>query len=209
VHFKKHAMTKFFIFISTIVLAYSCSNNKQENKFNPKAVELDFNAANLIAKGEYDSAMVLLDSALQIDSTYHYAYGLKANIYMMKDLPDSVISQLEKQLKLAPEFAEVWSGTALLYDRKGDTLKAREYYNKSITLYDKRIENPEKSNKKDIVRSNRLNRAFNLILAGQEQKGRTEALQLKREEPNNSDTIIINGLLTKTRKEILDDYTKN
>lgn len=201
-------MTKFFIIISAIILVYSCSNKKQENKFNPKAIELDTKAAELIAKGEYDSAMVLLDKALQIDSTYHYAYGLKANIYMMKDMPDSAISQLEKQLKLAPKFAEVWSGTALLYDKKGDTLKAREYYNKSITLYDKRIENPDKSSKKDIVRSNRVNRAFNLILAGQEQKGRSEALQLKREEPNNFDTNVINGLLTKTRKEILDDYTK-
>jgi len=201
-------MTKELIFLLTIILVHSCSNKEQENKFNPKAIELDTKAAEIIARGEYDSAMILLDKALQIDSTYHYAYGLKASIYMMKDLPDSAISQLEKQLKLAPKFAEVWSGTALLYDKKGDTLKARKYYEKSIALYNKRIENQEKSSKKDIVRSNRLNRAFNLILAGQEQKGRTEALQLKREEPNNFDTIIINSLLTKTRKEILDDYTK-
>ena len=75
-------------------------------------------------------------------------------------------------------------------------------------LYDKIIENYKKTDKKDFTRSNRLNRAFNLILAGQELKGRKEALQLKQEEPNNYDTLIINGLLTKTRQETLNDYLK-
>lgn len=65
---------------------------------------------------------------------------------------------------------------------------------------------PEILNNKVIARSNRLNRVFNLILAGQEQKGRYEALQLKQIEPYNQDTILINGFLTKSRQEILNDF---
>jgi tetratricopeptide (TPR) repeat protein len=207
-HFNIHPMMNKLLIVLMIILAYSCSNRQQKIRFNPKAIELDNKAADLMAKGSNDSALLLLDKALQIDSSYYPAYGLKASIYINNDLPDSAISQLEKEIKLKPDFAEAWTLAGMLYDRQGDALKAKEYYEKSITLYDKGIETPIKTGKNELTRSNRLNRAFNMILAGQKQKGRKEALQLKQEEPNNFDTLIINGLLTKTRQEILNDYIK-
>ena len=199
-------MTNRLIIILTIILVYSCSNNQHEISFKPEAIELENKAANLISQGENDSALHLLDKALQVDSSYYPAYGLKATIYIQKKLLDSAIIQLEKQIVFKPDYAEAWTLAGMLYDRQEDTLKAKEYYEKSIMLYDKRIENYKKTDKKDFTRSNRLNRAFNLILAGQELKGRKEALQLKQEEPNNYDALIINGLLTKTRQETLNDY---
>ena len=201
-------MTNRLLLILTIILAYSCSNNQHEIRFKPEVIELDNKAAKLIAKGENDSALMYLDKALQIDSSYYPAFGLKATIYIDKNLPDIAIIQLEKEIKFKPDFAEAWTLAGMLYDRQGDTVKSKQYYEKSISLYDKRIVNPIKTDKKDLTRPNRLNRALNLILAGQEQKGRKEALQLKQEEPNNFDTIIINGLLTKARQQTLNYYIK-
>lgn len=192
----------------TIILIYSCSNNQHEISFKPEAIELEYEAANLFSQGENDSALLLLDKALQVDSSYYPAYGLKATIYIEENLLDSAIIQLENQIIFKPDFAEAWTLAGILYDRQDDTLKAKEYYEISIMLYDQRIENYKKTDKKDFLRSNRLNRAFNLILAGQELKGRKESLQLKQEEPNNYDTVIINGLLTKTRQETLNYYLK-
>jgi len=201
-------MTERIIIILLTVVIYSCSNNRQADRFDPKALELDSKAADLTMNGKEDSALILYDQALQIDSTYYPAYNNKANIYLNKGFPDSAIIQLEKTLKLKPDFAEIWSFVGMLYDNKGDTLKAKRYYEKSITLYTVRIENPDRTSKKDITRSNRLNRAYNYIFDGQVQKGRTEAIQLKKEDANNIDSNMLNDMLTKTRQEILNEFTK-
>jgi hypothetical protein len=86
----------------------------------------------------------------------------------------------------------------MLYDFLGDTLKAKSYYKKSIEIFDQRISNP---NKKQDLESNRLNRAFSLILIGKEKVGKEELKKLKSENPDN---IMIDEFL-KIRKQ---DYIK-
>ncbi|MGI6047386.1 MAG: hypothetical protein ACOYEG_05180, partial [Petrimonas sp.] len=58
----------------------------------------------------------------------------------------------------------------------------KKYYNKSIEIFDTRINNPEK--KKDLT-ANRLNRAISLILVGQEVEGKNELEKLKTENPDD------------------------
>lgn len=199
-------MVKKHLFILLLTLIYSCTRIDNNHNFNPEAIKLQSAAHELIGRVEYDSALLLLNRALMLDSSYYVAYNSKANIYLHLNLADSAIMQLEQVLKLKPDFAEVWSSAGMLYERKGDLARSKDYYEKSVSLYNARIEN-SKNLEKDILRSNRVNRAFNLILAGRKEEGIKEVLLLKQEEPGAWDTIILNRFLTQSREEILDDYT--
>jgi len=85
----------------------------------------------------------------------------------------------------------------MLYDFSGDTIKAKSYYEKSIEIYDQRISNPDK---KQDLESNRLNRAFSLILIGKEKEGKEEFKNLKSENPDN---IIIDEFLKINKQDYI------
>ena len=85
----------------------------------------------------------------------------------------------------------------MLYDFLGDTIKAKSFYKKSIEIFDQRISNPDK--KKDLE-SNRLNRAFSLILVGKEKEGKEELKKLKSENPDN---IMINEFLKMNKQDYI------
>ena len=201
-------MTNKFLLILLLTLIYSCHCKGQEIKFNPKALDLDNKATDLVMKGKLDSALLLLDKAIQADSTYYPAYGLKASIYSQKHLPDSEIVQLENELKLKPDFAEVLCSLGMCYDKKGDSLTAFKCYNKSIELFNQRILYPDKTKKTDYTRANRLNRAVTKILTGQVKQGQDELQELKKEDPDNIDSYIINSLINKSRQEVLEELMK-
>ncbi len=85
----------------------------------------------------------------------------------------------------------------MIYDCQGDTIKAKDYYQKSISLYDKRISN--ENNKENLI-SNKLNRAVSLILFGNENAGKDELKKLKELNP---DKLNIDILLKMSRKDYL------
>ena len=165
-----------------ITILQSCKGQSEKSNYNPKAIEFNNKAVQLMQQMEYDSALILFYKAIEIDKNYYLPYSNMAEIYLSKKEFDKALQASDKVVEIKPDLAEGWTFAGMLYDRQGDTLTAKKYYNKSIEIFDTRISNPEK--KKDLT-ANRLNRAISLILVGQEVEGKNELEKLKTENPDD------------------------
>ena len=180
--------------IAFIVVLHSCKGQTKKLDYNPKAIEFNDKAVQLMLKKDFDGALVLYDKAIALDESYYIPHSNKINIYVSRKKFDKAILESEMVIKKKPDLAEGWVFTGMLYDKQGNTEKAKKYYEKSVEIFNDRIANPDKIN---MISTNRLNRAFSYVLLGQEEKGKAEMTLLKKKEPKN--TII--DIFLNTSKE--------
>ena len=166
----------------TIFIFSTCESQNERKGYVTKAIELNNKAGKYYQIGEYDSALIFCDQAIELDKNYYLPHSNKVNIYLSRKDYKNALNESEFVLEKKPDLAEGWTLTGMLYDFWGDTIKAKSYYKKSIEIFDHRISNPDK---KQDLESNRLNRAFSLILIGKEKEGKEEFKKLKSENPDN------------------------
>ena len=180
-----------------ILLIFSSCNGQKKDVYNPKAIGLNNRAVEFIKTEQYDSALIYLDKAIKIDTTYYLAYGNKVTVYCtLKNFKDASLIA-EKVIEVKSDLAEGWKFAGMLKDKLGDTLSAVKYYKKSIEIYDERIANPDKQR---YLKANKLNRAVSYLLIGQEETGHNEIKKLKELYP--SDTFL-DDLLKINKQEYL------
>lgn len=186
-----------FYFLIFMTIFQSCSGQDKKPDYNPKAIELNNKAVKYAQTFKEDSALILYDMAIELDETYYLPHSNKINIYVSRKQFDKAVYESEMVIKKKPDLAEGWVFAGMLYDRQGDREKAKKYYEKSIDIFNNRIENPAKAN---MISANRLNRAFSYILLGQEEKGKAEMTLLKQEEHEN---IMIDEFLKISKEEYI------
>ena len=177
-------MTKFFLhpLIYTFFVVTQCRCQEKKTAYNTKSIELNNIAVQFMGAQKFDSALLYLDKAIEIDANYYVAYGNKSSIYCsLKDLKNALI-ETQKEIKVKPDLAEAWTFAGMLSDRLGDTLTSMTYYKRSVALFDERIINPSKQ---EFLEANKRNRAISLILMGQEEEGRNELKKLKEAHPDD------------------------
>ncbi len=188
-----HKITKGIILtipiLILVAILHSCKGQYRIPEYNPKAIDYNNKAVQLMQLMEYDSALILLNKAIGIDKNYYVPYSNMTEIYLSRKQFDKALQACDKVVEIKPDLAEGWTFAGILYDRKGDSSTAKKYYKKSIDIFDNRINNPDK--KKDLF-ANRLNHAFAMILLGQDKAGKDEMRILKSENPDNMmfDTIL-------------------
>ncbi len=188
-------MKKHLLFGLILILGISCQDKK--SKYNSEAIELNNNACELMKLGLNDSALILLNKATTLDSTYYTAFINKVEIYYQSKDYKKALIEAENILKVKPDFAEAWTYSGMLYEIFGDSTKAKIYYEKSVDLFEQRIKN---SKDKNSIISNRLNKAFSNILLGNENEGRKELFELKEKYKLNIDYY-----LTAKRSDLVND----
>lgn len=183
-----------------LILSVSCTvKPKQTNQeeYNPKAVDLNKQGVRLMNQLKDDSALILFDKAIEVDETYYLPHSNKVGIFISKREYGKALAESEMSIKKKPDLAEGWTMAGMLTEKQGDSLKAIQYYQKSLELFDKRISDPEKKEK---ITQNRLSRALSLVLLGKDAEAKEELTKLKKEEPNNS---MITNFLDINRKDFL------
>ncbi len=151
-----------------------------------------------MSQSEYDSALHYFDKAIYADSNYYLPHSSKSQIYLFQGQYDKAFAETELVLKLRPDLAEAWTAAGVLIENQGDTVKAMEYYRKSIELYDARISDPDKV---DALPANKLNRSVSLILLGEEQDGKDDMIKIGKEFPEHS--MLVNEFLKLSRRQIV------
>lgn len=73
-----------------------------------------------VLQNEYEAALVLLDSLIDIDSTYYVAYLSKGNIFREINMPKKAIAEYNKLIEYAPPENEI------LIQQYRDTIKVLE-----------------------------------------------------------------------------------
>jgi tetratricopeptide (TPR) repeat protein len=191
------------LFLSICLTLVHCNSQEKKTVYNPKAIQLNNKAVEFIKTANYDHALLYLDSAIHIDTTYYSAYANKCSIYCsLKDFKKALVES-QMVISVKPDLAEGWTLTGMLCDWLGDTANALKCYQKSVEIFDERIVNPDKQK---FLEANKLNRALSLILMGQEEEGRNELKKLKEALPDNK---TVDGLLALTKKEYLEEQFGN
>jgi tetratricopeptide (TPR) repeat protein len=164
-------------------MLYSCSEEKVNQKYNPKAIELNNKGVEYIFHSEQDSALILLNKAIELDDTYYLPHSNKVTIFIDRGEIEKALYESEMVVKKKPDLAEGWTFAGIINEKVGNNQKAKEYFQKSINLYNDRIKNPKS---KDNINSNKLNRALSLKLIGRTFEANSEIQKLIKEDPENS-----------------------
>ncbi|MFY9150862.1 MAG: hypothetical protein WAO52_02525 [Prolixibacteraceae bacterium] len=190
-------MYKSIILILLGIVLISCTEKKKQETYNPKAIELNNKGVGLMKSAEYDSALIVFDRAIETDKNYYLPHSNKTGIYIGLQEFDKALTESDLAIRKKPDFAEGWIMAGLLHEKLGDSLTASSYFQKSVDLYDKLINDP--ANKDRIVK-NKINRAFAIIIQGKEKEGKEELSKLKAENPDN---IMIGEFLTMNKDEFV------
>jgi len=194
-------MKRLLYLMLIIVLMFSCKA-VDKKVIDPLAISYNNQAAKQLQADNYDSALVLINKALSVDSNYIVGYANKVSIYCeLKDYKNALIVA-DKALQIDPNYAEGYMGAGTICDMMGDSTRAFDYYKKGIDCYDRRISNPK--DQKQLTYS-RLNRACLLRYSGKEMEGKRELEKLKAE---NLGIQLINDFIKMDRKAYLNTIRK-
>ena len=180
------------ILILSLFLSFQCK--AQDNDNRQLAMRLNDQAIDLMHRNP-DYSLLLLDSAIKVDSQFVMAYSNKVTILCQKGEYHKAVETLNKSLLLDSKQAEAILFLGMLYEKTGQINYANIEYLKAVDLFTVRLQ------KEDKFRSgNRLNRAIALILLGKDE-GRRELNTIIDENPKDEILSEFRGL---NRQELLD-----
>ncbi len=152
----------------------------------------------------FESALRMLNKAINIDPQYYLAYANKATILSMLKRYNEAIETIEQIIKIRPDYAEGIAGQGFLYEKIGDNKKATEKYNCAIDAYIRRLNDPCKIKKKVNIQADI---AFMLLFTS----GKETATQLidtivARNPDNKVANYMKENILSFNRKEFIKSY---
>lgn len=184
-------MTKSIITLFLLIILINSCTKRDERTYDPQAVELNNKALEFINQGQLDSALLVYDQSIKTDKTDYFPHIGKSIIYMRKKDFNKAFEETQQAIKKNSDYAEGYQALGLIADAKGDSIEAKEYYNKAIKKFDERIKS---SNDSNALRSNRYNKITTLILLNETQKAENEIEEIKRANPNDGLLEFINTL---------------
>lgn len=192
-------MERILFFLLITVLSSTCKANDFNTDFNPIAVSYNEQAMMQIRARNFDSALVLINRSLSVDSSKAFVYSNKVAIYLgLKDYKNALITA-DKGLHVDPDYAELYVTAGSICEILADTKMAFDYYKEGIKSFTRRISNPNPNDPIELSKS-RFNRACLLLYCGKEAEGK---LELKKLKADNHDIEEFDELLKVDRQEYL------
>ena len=158
-------MRKYALFFIVLVIA-SCSDREQKSNqsessisykpdsaalaLNNKAVKLMGDAAHTydsLSGMLYDSAIMYLDRAIDIDSLYLLAYTNKAQALQRKGSFEESLQVLRQVETIKPDFAEVITAQGFILEKMGRMEFADQKYEQALKAYQERLKKDPKNDK--------------------------------------------------------------
>jgi tetratricopeptide (TPR) repeat protein len=116
------------ILINCLLACYSCRPIGPDKR----AIELNNRAAQMFQKGKSDSALILLDMAIQIDSNYFIAYSNKCTFLWQLNRNEEALRTAKQAIQIREVTGSVYFLEGLGYERVGHLDSARSSYLKAI-----------------------------------------------------------------------------
>ena len=96
------------------VMMFSCKSVDKKPDIDPLAISYNDQAVKQIQAGHLDSALVLIDKALSIDSCYIIGLANKVGIYMGSYDYKNALIIADKALQIDPNYAEGYAGAGAI-----------------------------------------------------------------------------------------------
>ncbi|MEP7317957.1 MAG: hypothetical protein ABI921_04435 [Panacibacter sp.] len=191
--------------ISICILLTACTN-----KSNQYISVKDLNDSVIVLTKHYKdtaqfkNAIGLLDQAIKIDSNYFDTYGKRLFFEESLGQFKKATETLTQMVRLKTDSAELYLKLGLYQEVSGDTISAKQSYNRSLPRYTILLDTM-KSNHPD--RHNILNMlSINIIMLGQEQMLHEF---LKENCKTKLDSIFMSAdIVGKTKEELLEPLRK-
>ncbi|MBN2807852.1 MAG: hypothetical protein JXR22_14440 [Prolixibacteraceae bacterium] len=163
-----------FIFLLFVVWLSACQRQRpQSTGSNTEALYEQI--SELMNQQQYDSVLIIYDQLILLDSNLWDPHFHKANLFIQQKELEKALEESELVIRKNPALAEGWYTAGVIHDWLGHAAKASEYYLRSLTLFEEKIELASHDNE---VAGHRLNRAILLILMGKEADGQAEIAAL-------------------------------
>ncbi len=171
--FKPHGTWLFALLIAFAL--YNCDTPE----YHPESMSLQREAMK-VHKRKPDSALAVLDKAIEMDPSYYVAYNTKAMVFQSKGAYDRAIAELHKSLRWNEDQPEAHLQLGMLNDKLNRLERAGDAYNRAAALFDLRLAAGSTHPIDDQV-----NRAITDVLRGEEDDGVKQLTRLYSEHPDH------------------------
>jgi tetratricopeptide (TPR) repeat protein len=189
---------KKLIYLTILLFFYDLSYCQVPNSLYTRNLDdLVMRAVKAENDGLYEQTIVLIDSAIAIDSAKSSYYVIKAEaLCLLKKYLESALIY-EKSIKVeSPDYlADAYVQLGMLYEKANMFQKAKEKYLQAIDLYDRKIFGPR------YMYLQKINYAVALLLSGNEGRWKQEYAKLLKDYYYIEEVKALNG---KNRSEVLE-----
>lgn len=191
-----------FLSLLLLITLYACGQNTKNYSVNPKAKQLNDSAVSVaIHSGNYSKSIELLNEAIKADSNFSIAFANKVNFQLQLKQFDKALETSKSLLKIKPNVPEYIVMTGMIYDQIGDTISSKEYFAQAAKIYNNILDTMTKTNKN--YDGYLMNKAVNLILLGQQEKGNEILKQVYHDKKNEADREMVSMFINKSKQEII------
>lgn len=198
--------TLYFFIIG--ILSCRPQTHSKKHIADPLAIKLNDSAVNaVIQRKDYREAISLLNQATQIDSNYFLAYTNKLSFQLVEKQFDNALKTATRLNRIRPNAPDYYVTIGILNELNGDTVKSKVFYTEASKRYNAILDTMSSLNKEYDMFS--INKAINLILIGQQQKGNDLLIEIYNRQKDSSYKEMLSTFMNKSKRDILKFYTSN
>lgn len=160
-------------------LFFACGSDDSRPQFHPDAEALQIEALKVYHR-KPDSALSVLDKAVQMDPSFYLAYNTKAMILIEKGDDAKAIAELHKSLHWRDDQPEVYLQLGMLNDRQNIPERAQDLFLRAKAGFDMRLAEDSPYKVQD-----EANRAITEIMLGETEVGNAALDSLIAEHPDH------------------------
>jgi tetratricopeptide (TPR) repeat protein len=200
---------KIILYIIFCFTLFACNSHTEQTESNETGVDslaIQLNDSALERYQDYtlgidsdkrnlELAINELNKAIEIEPEIVLYYSNKAHILLTLEKDEEATTELKKIIEFQPYHAEVLSMIGFIYERNGNQTEARNWYQRSIEAYEKRI-----AENKHLINSE-IHLAFLKFFVEDENSALNAYSDLKDRYPESDEVLFMEDLFTDFNRE--------
>jgi tetratricopeptide (TPR) repeat protein len=181
------------------------SSNPERRRANPEAVVFNNKAMELVAffddKDSCKKALLLLEKATGIDSSYFLGHYNKLMFFYRLEQFDKALLTAKKLIQLEPNAHDMYMLNGILSEKQKDPISAKKYFEKSLEICNSVLDTMKKENRDYLMLV--MNKALTMIMLDDEVAGHRILKELYDSQSDELWRGMISQYLDKTKKDLL------
>ena len=201
-------MSKMKITLIIVLFSLSASAQKEnQHKVDPAAIRLNNMAMelNIQNSDSASKAIIFLDSATAIDSNYYLGYYNKLIFLNQLRQYNKAIIAINNLIRLQPNANVFYFNGGIIYEKIGDTISSRDYFQKSLEICIKVLDTMKVENRNYEMLI--TNKAVDLIMLGEKEKGNLLLIKVYENQIDKSLKAMALSFMNKSKSEIVEMIT--
>jgi tetratricopeptide (TPR) repeat protein len=198
-----------FITVLLLIALNSCGQSTSRQNVDPRAVILSNKIIPLVNHidnpDSCKQALLYLDSATKIDTNCFLCYYNKLMFFYSLREFSKAVETINHCIRIEPSAHDLHLTGGILYEKVGDTISSKKYFEKSLTILNSVLDTMKVQNMNYEMLV--INKAINAIMLADNKTANDlfTALAGKRQEPELRQVIL--SFMNKNKKELVEMMT--